>query len=185
MFRQIMNSNVTQLLGSWPRWLMVAGLLVTVSGAAAGIVLSGQVTGQIPVTVSQALLVETVQVVGGDVSQGFRSDDGTSFSAAVELNTGDKFEVQLALVNASDEALVGEIILDFPPGVSLKASSADGVSRIVRTGLGTWLFDLAANHSNTLEDMTITIALADDISPGFLEITGNLRQVDLQAPTTP
>ena len=40
-----------------PVWLLVTALGVAGAGAAVGTVLAGQVTGEIPVTVSQALLV--------------------------------------------------------------------------------------------------------------------------------
>ncbi len=174
-----------QRFSSWPYLLGALALIASVAGAAAGTVLSGGVGGVVPVSVSQALLVETVQVIGGDLAQGFRSDDGTEFTAAVELNTGDSFETHLALVNESDEDLVGELLLDFPLGISLSVEALDGADQVLRTGLGSWLFDLESNHTNDVIDLIITVALADDIPPGFFEITGELRQINLKAEPTP
>lgn len=169
-----------------PAWLLAAGLIVASSGAATGVVLAGRVTGTITATVSQALRISFpatgTNITGADRSLITAKDDLTAFTAAAEINTGDEFDVNLALRNDSNAELTGELTLVAPDGITLSVDEAgDAVANIVRTGPFTWKFRLnpIVDPSTALDDtdLTITVALADDMLPGFYSIDGTLKQV--------
>jgi len=198
-----------------PVWLLVTALAVAGAGAAVGTVLAGQVTGEIPVTVSQALLVGdpvfpdsdadwtsggTVsgvdrQTLSGhhdlpDRSLGNASDDHTAFIAAAEVDTGDKYLIQVPLKNASGQDMKVLMTLDYPDGMTVEcfasdeedSSGTDNTRNIVRTGLYTWVFELdfeAEYETSDWEDcIGINIATSDVIAPGFYSINGTLEQID-------
>jgi len=199
-----------------PVWLLVTALCVAGAGAAVGTVLAGQVTGEIPVTVSQALLVgdpifpdsdadwtdtaDTVQEVDRqtlsghhdlpDRSLGNASDDHTRFIAAAEVDTGDKYLIQVPLKNASGQNMKVLMTLDYPDGMTVECfasdedsqSGTDNTRNIVRTGLYTWVFELdyQAEYVDTdwQDCIGINVATSDVIAPGFYSINGTLEQID-------
>jgi hypothetical protein len=162
-----------------PVWLLILTLVVAGAGAAVGTVLAGQIGGEMPVTVSQALVVKAVDIPDANVDEDFTSlsDDGTGFTAAAEVDTGMDYTIDLALGNNGDEALVGKLTLILPDGITVSLAEADGVTNLTRTGLYTWMFDLAASETDTTTDITITVAVADDLDPGFYPIEGTIEQV--------
>ncbi len=174
-----MRGKVKLLGKSLPAWAVGAALILATSGAAVGVVLAGNVTGVITTSVSQALLIRDGVLSGPAVDAGLftMSDDGTQFTAGTEINTGDKFNVELALANESDEELTGELTLVAPSGITLAVKEMDDITQnIVRTGPFTWKFRLPV-ATDTATDMRITVALADDMPPGYYAIDGTLKQV--------
>ena len=136
-----MKKKVTILGKVLPIWLIAILLIASGAGAAVGTVLQGNVVGEMPVAVSQALLVGTPVGAGGadagvDISGnvdgaqstaaeianltladrfiGVVSDSGTAFQAAAEIDQGDIYAFWLPLNNASDEDLTAELTLNFP-----------------------------------------------------------------------
>ncbi len=105
-----------------PVWLLVITCVAIGAGAAAGTVLAGKVTGQIPIAVSQAILVDGLGFGVDDVT--FASgnpinranvavaDDDTGFQVATEIAVGDKFIISMPVRNASNNTMVGLITLD-------------------------------------------------------------------------
>lgn len=195
-----------------PVWILVAGLVVASAGAAVGTVLSGQVQGEMPVAVSQALLsgapqnavvtlVEdslvpqnVVDGCGGTFAAGVTippadrfigvvSDDHTGFQAAAEIDTGDCMTINVPLKNASNQPLVGTVTLNIPAGLTAevvhKTVGGDSITAISRTGANTWKFNLASDalYRADKDCLLIVIASADDMAPGFYNITGTLRQI--------
>ncbi|MBI4312962.1 MAG: hypothetical protein HY681_14470 [Chloroflexi bacterium] len=174
-----MRGKVRMFGKTLPAWAVGVALILATSGAAVGVVLTGNVTGVITATASQSLLVSNGSLSGPAVDAGLftLSDDGTKFTAGAEINTGDKFDVDLALANASAEELTGELTLVAPSGVTLLVREFDDITgNIVRTGPFTWKFRLPV-ASDTTADMRVTVALADDMPPGFYAIDGTLKQV--------
>ncbi len=204
-----------------PVWLLVTALCIAGAGAAVGTVLAGQVTGEIPVTVSQALLVgdpmfpasdaewdsgpdaTTVQGVDRqtlsghhdkpDRSLGNASDDHTAFIAAAEVDTGDKYLIQVPLKNASGQSMKVLMTLDYPDGITVECFASDEESQItglhndntrniVRTGLYTWVFELDYEAEYVTAEwqdcIGINVATSDVIAPGFYSINGTLEQID-------
>jgi hypothetical protein len=165
-----------------PVWLLILTLVVAGAGAAVGTVLAGQIGGEVPVTVSQALTLDTddpPDVTGADQAFTSVSDDGTGFTAAIETNTGDDVTITLYPVNHSDEALVAELTLILPDGFTASVAGSTHVTNVTRTGLYTWIMDMDTSVAGkgTDSDLVVTLALADDIDPGFYTIEGTLKQV--------
>ena len=165
-----------------PVWLLVLTLVVAGAGAAVGTVLAGQIGGDVPVTVSQALTMDTDTppvVSGADQKFTSVSDDGTGFTAAIETNTGDDVTVTLYPVNNSNEALVAKLTLILPDGFTASVADSTHVTNVTRTGLYTWKMDMntSVNGQGSGADLVITLALADDIYPGFYTVEGTLEQV--------
>jgi len=203
-----------------PVWLLVAALTTAGAGAAVGTVLSGQVVGEIPVTVSQALLVgdpifpesdqdwdnvpndaSSVQGVDRqtlsghhdkpDRSLGNAADNHTSFIAAAEVDTGDKYLLKVPLKNASGQDMKVQLTLDYPDGITVECFASDEedsdtvinyTRNIVRTGMYTWIFEL--DHEAEYQDtdwqacIGINVATSDVIPPGFYYLKGQLEQLD-------
>ena len=160
----------------------MGALIVATAGAATGAVLAGSVDGVVTAAASQAMVVQDgagTAITGADEGLVFVEDDETAFHAAAELNTGDDFDVALSVANLSDDELTGELTLIAPDGITMDvAKAADAITDdIIQTGPFTWKFKLPANDAPADTDMTITIALADDMPPGFYEIDGTLTQV--------
>ena len=164
-----------------PAWLVVGALIAATAGAATGVVLSGSVDGVVTATASQAMVVQDgagTAITGADEGLVFVEDDETAFHAAAELNTGDDFDVELSVANLSDDDLTGELTLIAPDGITMDVVKAGAIADdIIQTGPFTWKFKLPVNDDPATTDMTITIALADDMPPGFYEIDGTLTQV--------
>ena len=151
-----------------PIWLLVIALVACGAGAAAGTILAGKVTGEVPVAVSQALLVcepswgETGDVedtVNQDAPQqlykhldwihepnrhiGVVADDMTGFQAAAELAIGDWAAFRLPIKNASQNDLVAELCLSVPECIEVEIFSdtdvvANNIGNPVRIGLNCW-----------------------------------------------
>ena len=151
-----MKTKVTIIGKALPIWLMAMLLVASGAGAAVGTVLQGNVIGEMPVTVSQALLagkpvavaatvdasyvdnlpqsVEWADGNGGgswvttgpDRSMGAVRDDRTAVQFAAEINQGDVYAFEIPLKNASDEDLVGILTLDFPDCFTVEVMDAAG-----------------------------------------------------------
>ncbi len=159
---------------SIPVWVLGAALTIISGGAAAGPVLSGNVQGTVPTAVSQALTVESV---GGDVGFGGVSDDGTQFTAAAEIVTGEQYRIDLHLANNSSEDIFAELALDIPIGLTIDVDDpGSDVTGLTRTGLATWKMKLASGATGASGLVIVTVAHADDAPPGFYEMYGILTQ---------
>jgi len=138
-----------------PAWVIAVALIVTTGGAAVGVILAGQVTGTISTTASQALVVRTGSVSGGAVDAGLftMSDNGTAFTAAAEVHTGDQYNVNLTLANHSNTELIGDLTLVAPDGITLSVAGAGNtVAGPVQTkgpNPSVWKFKLAPTNAST------------------------------------
>ncbi|MBI2916534.1 MAG: hypothetical protein HYY01_00945 [Chloroflexi bacterium] len=176
-----MRGKNMRILGkSVPAAVVAMALILSTAGAAVGVVLAGRVTGSIGATVGQALVVRLnagTSVTGAPRSLVTVEDDGTAFAASAELFTGDQFNVNLALANLSGQELTGELTLVAPEGITLAVTEAgDVLANAVRTGPFNWKFRMNASD-NATTDLVITVALADDMPPGFYYVDGTIKQV--------
>ncbi len=174
-----------------PIWLLVLALVAAGAGAAAGTVLAGKVTGEMPVAVSQALLTESpVWLSSANITSGHytgapqqvdkhlgwigipnryigtAADDNTAFQAAGEVSTGDWVAFDLPLKNASNRALIGEMTLNVPDGLEVEAFANNSttnmtISDVVRIGLNTWKFKVAKGAEYTTADRLTIVISAD------------------------
>ncbi len=135
-----------------PLWLLMLALIVAGAGAAVGTILVSRGTGEVPVTVSQALLVGQPVAAGSttgenltddvdnepqatevelgamflpDRSIGVHNDDQTGFQFAAEIDTGDIFAFWLPLKNASNQDMIVELTLNFPDCIEVEVVDND------------------------------------------------------------
>ncbi len=163
-----------------PLWsLALAGAaVVAAAGQAVGPVLSGSVTGSAGLTVEQSLVLsETASEhsVGSSPIEGLVvvNDEGTSFTAAIEMYVGDTVTLNLDLNNVSDAAANGILELSVPAGVDVELDSTGGITEAQMTK-NTWLFRQTSGGTGVLE---ITISPKDDLKPGFYTISGRIVQI--------
>jgi hypothetical protein len=184
-------SKRVKILGkkALPIWLLVVVLVACGAGAAAGTVLAGKVTGEVPVAVSQALLngvPDWKASVDGTLTEalmtqqaydhksmialpnrdfGAVADDNTAFQAAAEMAVGDWAVFHLPLKNASENELIGLLTLSVPECLEVEvfqAAASGKVSEVVRIGLNTWKFTLAydADYDSNFGDSDSLDSLA-------------------------
>ncbi len=138
---------------SIPLWLLVIFCIAIGSGAAMGTVLAGDISGEIPVAVSQSILVDSVGFDIDDVTYTDGSvigrahvstaDQNTAFQVATEIAVGDKFLISIPVINASNNPIIGLITLEqcSPGGLQL---DVDERSLLALTHLDTPPEDAAA-----------------------------------------
>ena len=185
-----------------PIWLLVLALVACGAGAAAGTVLAGRVTAEIPVAVSQALLVNEPEwraaLPAGNQPQqvedhalwvalpnryvGVVSDDNTAFQAAAEMAVGYWAAFNLPLKNASNNELVAELTLNVPGCLEVEvyaSTDALNITEVVRTGLNTWKIIVTgdADYDVLTDCLMVVISVDDDCMPGYYNITGTIEQV--------
>ena len=210
-----MKKRVSFLGKAIPVWVIAMLLIASGAGAAVGTVLQGNVVGEMPVAVGQALLTGkpvtiSANVSNADVDQGLAQpvewadgsgdgwwvtngadraigavrDDHTAFQYAAEIDTGDVYGFRLPLKNASDEALVGKLILDYPDcfTVEVMSDAHENVGPISRLSLNSWKFALGAGAEYVVDNdsLYVVVAADDTCAPGFYEITGTLEQISYQ-----
>ncbi len=169
-----------------PAWLLVMALTMAGAGAAVGTVLAPKITGEIPVTVSQALLIDkngSIYIGGlpsGAPKIATVDDSGAAFTAAFEACNGDLVTIEIPLVNNANQNLYGKLTLwGIPKGVTVDVDPTGEINNAVRIGRYEWLFDASSGlGSNTNADLQITIALADNMKPGFYQIHGKIEPVN-------
>jgi hypothetical protein len=197
-----------------PLWLLALLLVACGAGAAVGTVLAGKVTGEVPVSVSQALLTgvpvwladanfgadsgqpqqvnlhaEFVNIPNRDF--GAVADDNTAFQAAAELAVGDWAAFNLPLKNASDNPLIGLLILSVPECLEVEVyadadatagespAAATNITEVVRIGANAWKFTLAADaeYDSITDVLTVVVSVDDTCTPGYYNISGEIRQI--------
>ena len=168
-----------------PVWLLVLALVVCGAGAAVGTVLTGNVTGEVPVTVSQALLVGEPVAAGStsgedltddvdnepqstedelaamflpDRSIGVHSDDQTGFQFAAEVDTGDIFAFWLPLKNASSQDMIAELTLNFSDCIEVEVVDNDTGSDYVENMTRTGLNNWKFNLDSEAEKAAASAA---------------------------
>jgi hypothetical protein len=171
---------------SIPIWLVgLAVLLVAAAaGQAVGPVLSGGVQGSAGLTVEQSVLLSST---ASDHSVAYASphgddavvtvnDDGTAFTAAIELHVGDTVDLLLDVDNVSDASANAIIELSVPGGLNVEVEEDGGASGLAEAQLtrNSWLATVDSGATGT---MNVTISPKDDLRPGFYTVTGRLVQV--------
>lgn len=190
-----------------PIWLLVIALVACGAGAAAGTILAGKVTGEVPVAVSQALLVcepswgVATDTVDQDAPQqlyvhldwinepnrsiGVVSDDMTGFQAAAEMAVGDWAAFKLPIKNASQNDLVAELCLSVPECLEVEIFSdldvaTNDVGNPVRIGLNCWKLVVEAD-ADCMTDVTdylwVVVSVDDHCMPGYYTISGTIKQI--------
>jgi hypothetical protein len=171
---------------SIPVWLvgLAVVLVAAAAGQAVGPVLSGGVQGSAGLTIEQSVVLSSdpgehsVEYAAGHGDDAIVTvnDEGTAFTAAIELHVGDTVELMLDVDNVSDALANAILELNVPAGIDVEVEEDGGSSGIEEAQLTrtSWLSKIDTGASGTLN---ITISPKDDLLPGFYTITGRLVQV--------
>lgn len=167
-----------------PLWaLAVAGaaVMVAAAGQAVGPVLSGSVSGSAGLTVEQSVVLSSTPITVIDKytlasnGLGVSNDEGTSFTAAIELHVGDTAILKLPVTNVSDAASNALLELNLPAGIDAEVHPSTGTTlKDAQMAKGQWL--VWVNNGNS-ETLNITISPKDDLRPGFYTISGRITQI--------
>ena len=177
-----------------PRWLLIFALVASGAGAAAGTVLSGEITGEVNVSVSQPLSVErptVTNIPGGRRWFSAANDDGTKFSAATELYQGESAVIEVPITNTAEVDHVVDITVTPPTfsvpsdadpsdySITLEVNGSGVIDDAVRVGATKWKCTIDADSQGTdtspFDGIKITVALGDMVPPGYYEISGGIQ----------
>ena len=164
-----------------PMWF--AGLSVLIiaatAGQAVGPVLSGGVQGSTGLVVEQSIVLDDTaashSVTGADDAVVTVNDDGSSFTAAIEMHVGDTGILKPAINNNSDADGNAIMELNVPRGIDVEVEASTGTTlKEAQLTRSSWLMVVNSGNSETID---ITIESKDDIKPGFYTISGRIVQV--------
>jgi len=149
-------------------------------------VLTGSVSGSVGMVVEQAVVLDTDLALGanpvatGDDSATTRNDEGTEFTAAIELNVGETETVTIYLQNDSGNPASALLELNAPKGIDVELSqTGDASVAEAQLSRNSWLLVVPSAAGTGNDDgLVLTIEPKDDIAPGFYTITGRLVQIE-------
>jgi hypothetical protein len=184
-----------RLRAKWLTLILVVTAAVAVGGgAAAGVVMTGDIKASIPLTVSQALISEKPQPHNFPPGRNFFSsvsDDHTKFSMALEMFRGETLSVIVPIVNRSSGDAVAEFTVTLPdipsliegmPGLTMEASGSGIVDDVVKISPDSWTFtaDAAAQGlaSTPADGLLLKFTVSPTAMAGFFEITGRVRVLE-------
>lgn len=195
-----MGTNLNRTLGrkvrlgrlGLPLWsLGIAAIVLTAAaGQAVGPVLSGSVTGTAGMTVEQSVLLATSEnspvgtTIANLTSNGDGAitwnDEGTSFTAAIELHVGDTPQIRLDLRNHSDADANAMLELRVPDGIDVEVEElvgSPGNIEEAQMSPNTWLLKVkeGVDHNDLL---TIDVSPKDSLQPGFYSLAGRVVQIE-------
>ena len=165
-----------------PVWsiILTAMLVAAAAGQAVGPILSGGIQGASGVAVEQAIVLDTdggttTTVTGADDFVVTANDEGTSFTAAIELHIGDSPILKLDVDNGSDVSGNAVLELTAPAGLDIAVDETGSDIEEAQMTRTTWL--LTVNTGDSDATLDITLSLKDDMQPGFYSISGRIKQV--------
>lgn len=169
----------------------VLSVLAVGAGAAAGTVLQGDIQGAVPISVSQALVVDKPQPHNFPPDRSFfgsTSDDHTKFAIALEMHRGESLTALVPIINRSSGAAVAEFSVIVPnvpsmvegvPGLSLQVGGTGVIDDVVRVTPDTWTFTVEAGVNGAASSPPDGILLIFTVAPtamsGYFEITGRIK----------
>ena len=176
---------------SIPVWLKSLTVLIVAAaaGQAVGPVLSGGIQGSTGLTIEQTVVLSSTSVDHGvfDSTGGGGSphddaivtvnDEGTAFTAAIELRVGDTEYLVLDLDNVSDVQANTIMELNVPAGIDVEVDDLDGDISEAQLNRKSWLMKLDTASLRSSRDLEVAILQKDDLRPGFYTITGRIVQV--------
>ena len=176
---------------SIPVWLKGLTVLIVAAaaGQAVGPVLSGGIQGSTGLTIEQSVVLSSTSVDHGvfDSTGGGGSphddaivtvnDEGTAFTAAIELRVGDTEYLVLDLDNVSDVQANTIMELNVPAGIDVEVDDLDGDISEAQLNRKSWLMKLDTASLRSSRDLEVAISQKDDLRPGFYTITGRIVQV--------
>jgi len=187
--RRAMGGQRQRLLHRPLLILIILILMTSGAGAAVGTLLMGEITADVHVTVSQALVVAKPVVThpsGGSWGKPWFSsvkDDRTSFSVAVEVAQGDIFTILVPLVNRGEQDIVVEMTVTptTTPSqeaiIKFKAEGSGVIDDVVQVSYYKWKFTLDGAAAGGSDGVKIQATIDPTAPPGFYEFSGTLTPV--------
>jgi hypothetical protein len=181
-----------------PYWALIAIILGFGVGTAGVMTILAQVNSSITFSVSQPLAIEDVvwhaagalspdvpdtisdpSVTAPNRQSTAASDDGTGFSAAAEIATGDQVALQLHIGNRSKQPLFGQLDLTLPDGLSAEvyAPKSSSISKITRLSNGRWIIRLISDTGESSSSYLNIVIAASDVNQSISTIRGELTPV--------
>lgn len=171
-------------------WLIGLTVLMVVAaaGQAVGPVVSGGIQGFAGLTIEQSMVLSSTSADHGvfDSAGGGGSphddatvtlnDEGTAFTAAIELHVGDTEYLVLDLDNGSDVQANVIMELNVPAGIDFEVDDFGGDTSEVQLNSKSWLMKLDTVSLGSSGELEIAISPKDDLRPGFYTITGRIVQ---------
>ncbi len=179
-------------------WLVVAVLVLCGLGTAGVTAILAQINGHSIFSVSQPLMVEEVSwyeagilppnvpdtIPYHNVSTPNRQmtavgDDGTNFSAAAEINTGDQVALKLCVGNRSKQPVYGQLEFSLSEGLTMEvyAPKVSGVKKVTRISPGKWVIRVPPDAIDSNADYVNIVIAASDITQSISTIYGELTNV--------
>lgn len=163
-------------------WIVLSGaaIVLGVVGQAVGPILAGLVGGSAGVTVSQTVRLTADSSVfanaGANDAQLTINDEGTGFTAALELDVGGEDNLlALNIRNSSGKAVNAVLTLEFPAELEVEMEAEIGADvEEAQLNKKSWLLTLTTDSDD--EDLEITIRTKANAAPGFYTIRGRLVQ---------
>ena len=171
-------------------WLIGLTVLMVVAaaGQAVGPVVGGGIQGFAGLTIEQSVVLSSTSADHGvfDSAGGGGSphddatvtlnDEGTAFTAAIELHVGDTEYLVIDLDNGSDVQANVIMELNVPAGIDFEVDDLDGDTSEVQLNSKSWLMKLDTVSLGSSGELEIAISPKDDLRPGFYTITGRIVQ---------
>ena len=163
-------------------------MVVAAAGQAVGPVVSGGIQGFAGLTIEQSMVLSSTGADHGvfDSAGGGGSphddaivtlnDEGTAFTAAIELHVGDTEYLVIDLDNGSDVQANVIMELNVPAGIDFEVDDLDGDTSEVQLNRKSWLMKLDTVSLGSSSDLEIAISPKDGLRPGFYTITGRIVQ---------
>lgn len=164
-----------------PTWAIALAVLVVVAaaGAAVGPVLNGNLNGEVGLTVEQSVVLgegSTITDHLGDNSLVVTNDEGTSFTAAIEMHVGDEnWSLNLDVDNLSDATANALLQFNIPAGVDVEVEPSGSIDE-AQMDRNTWLVEVPSGTANG--ELEITIETRDNFRPGFTSLAGRIIQIE-------
>jgi hypothetical protein len=179
-------------------WLVVTVLVLCGLGTAGVTAILAQINGHSIFSVSQPLMVYEVSwydagilpanvpdtIPYDSVSTPNRqmtavSDDGTDFSAAAEIGTGDQVALKLSVRNRSRQPVFGQLEFRLSEGLTMEvyAPKDSSVKKVTRISPGKWIIRVAPEAIAVNEGYINIIIAASDITQSISTVYGELTNV--------
>ena len=164
-----------------PVWTLGAAtlLIAVAAGQAVGPVLAGGVQGSAGVAVEQSIIIDEdsgdTTVTGANEFVITVNDEGTGFTAAIEMQVGDSAVLELDVDNESDDDGNAILELNTASGLDIEVEETGTTIEEAQLSRNTWL--LTVDAGGTGDTLDITISPKDNLQEGFYTVTGRLIQV--------
>ena len=189
------SNRTSRKLRKLPYWLLITIILSFGIGTAGGMTILAQIKSDMTFSVSQPLLIESIAwheagallpdvpatisrpaVTTPNRQSTAIGDDGTGFSAAAEIATGDQIALMLYIGNRASQPVFAQLDLEFPRALSVEtyAPKSSSITKVTRISPTTWIIRILSGDTGSDVNYLNIVIAASDTSPGYSTIHGDL-----------